>query len=234
MEQKKTTEPELGRRVAIRGVIELAIAQMRASYGTGGSDPRQYHNEVRTQRVIDDANLIADRAIESGTIVPADKELIHVAAAYHDVVQHLGRGLNEEASAQMAQKVMYEFPDIFTPEDRAKVARVIESTTPKDDLVDRHVTPGDHLVEVLADAEFAFLGSEWGVFWNSTMALFHELKTDDEKRKRKYPSPEPINVVEVARFGFQLIKGHRFYTPEAEKLFPNKGRNLERLQQLAA
>lgn len=220
------------RAITTRDLVGFALTEIRSRYGEAGRSPRGYHNEAHTKQVIEDVGLLADLAVGTGKIIPEDKELLLIAAAYHDIEQDHGPGINEEESASIAQDVMRQTGQ-FSQEDEYRVTAIIRATTiiTGIDPITQFVSE-DYLTKIMADADLAHLGKEVNICWDSILALFMEDKAAYEKRNGSN-SLTPINIIKAAESGGDFIGKHEFYTPEAESLFPHHAQNLDFVQSLA-
>ena len=112
---------------------------------TRWSEPhREYHDVAHLSAVLDAVDLLADHA--------ADLATVRLAAWFHDAVYEGKAGADEEASAELAERVL---PSVGVPRDRvAEVARLVRLTAGHD------AEPGDADGAVLCDADLAVLGSD--------------------------------------------------------------------------
>lgn len=206
-------------------LIDAALAKVDQKYGPRGAAPKAYHNTAHTINVIEAAALIADEAIKAGKIKASDKELLLLAAAYHDIVQDFEPGRNETASADEADKAM-QSAGVFGPDERTRVRKIIMASevTITEERVSQAVTL-DYLTEIMADADLAHLGKPTGIYWPTVMSLFEEFNPWQARRPTSM-----IKLPEAAEFGASFLKKHRFHTPEAEALFPHKDENLSFLE----
>ncbi|MDO8621520.1 MAG: hypothetical protein Q7R31_04560 [Candidatus Levybacteria bacterium] len=208
--------------VVVNGLIEHALSEVERRYGKGegdGKTPKNYHNRVHTQDVIDAAEQIAQLALEAGKIRASDIPLIKIAAGFHDIEQDLGSGLNEEESARLVEKEMKK-AGLFGEGDIQRVKTMILGTKVnfKDGIMEQSPTE-DYLAQIVADADLSVLGQESNVFWRRAMGLLKEMK--------KTNSPSKEDEIAFAKGETLFLKNHRFYTQEANRLFPHKQENME-------
>ncbi len=224
-------ERKFGREFAVEAVVAVVLQEIRRKYGRDGITPLPRHNEAHTWEVITDAGLLADAAIREGKITPEDKELLIVGAACHDIVQEHGPNLNEEASAHQAYSYMLQ-SGAFSEKEMIRVTNIVRATTIMDsNPVSQDVLEDDYLTKLMADADLASLGKKTNVYWQATLSLFYEKQLAEEVRTSS--RPKAPNLIKAAQFGAAFIRAHKFYTPEAENLFPGHGANLQYVQKLA-
>jgi predicted metal-dependent HD superfamily phosphohydrolase len=105
---------------------------------------RRYHTVMHLVAVLDGIEELAAQA--------DDVRVVRLGAWFHDAVYQGRPGADEEASAQLAERVL---PDLGWPQDRVtEVARLIRLTADHAGIND-----GDRNGAVLADADLAVLAS---------------------------------------------------------------------------
>lgn len=209
-----------------RQIINDGLNEVGKKFGTGqndGENPLTYHNSKHTQRVRDAALKIAGLAVNNPDhgITVNDLPLIELGAAYHDNVQNLGPGKNEDASAEYVRKIMEE-SKIFTPEDVAKVCGMIAGT--KVSIIDGmiHQAGGSgYETLILADADLHTLGSPFEIYWSQALNLLEEILG-------RPPSENEIS--NFAKTQVAILSNHQYFTPEAGKLFPYQADNLKQIK----
>lgn len=212
----------IAKEVAVKGLIEYALSEVERKYGKGkgdGETPRSYHNRIHTQDVIEASQQIAQLSLEAGKIIDSDIPLIKIAASFHDIEQDLGGGLNEEESARLAEEEMKRI-GLFGEEDIRKVKMMILATSVhfEGGVMEQSATQ-DYLTQIITDADLSGLGQEPIAFWERAMRLLKEMKTTD--------TPSKEDEIAFAKGEIPFLENHRFYTEEANKLFPHKQENIE-------
>lgn len=108
-------------------LVSQAFYVIDQKYGPESVSPKRYHNLPHTMGVVEAASDIADEAIANGKISLHATQLIIIAAAYHDIEQDLGSGLNERASADAAIAAMRKTGE-FSSDDEQAVSDMIMAT----------------------------------------------------------------------------------------------------------
>lgn len=210
---------------AARAVIQGAYDLVEAKYGPSGKSPRGYHNLAHTTSVVEAAALLADAAIANGKILPHDKRLIVIAAAYHDTEQDLGSGPNEQESVQLAIADMRSTGE-FSQTDEKAVSDMIMATQVHFDGEGRmsQSCTDDYRTQIVADADLASLGRPVEVYLQGVEGLFREFNPGVD-----IESPQGLRFLkgQVA-----FVSNHVFYTPEAAQLFPGEAHNGAYIQNL--
>lgn len=203
-------------------VISVAFDKVEQDYRVENSANGRvmfYHNLVHTKNVVSSARKIAERAIENGTIEDNAGVLAEIAAAFHDVEQRRGSGVNEEESVRLAQNEMTK-ENVFSSRDAEKVKNMILAT-----IVSfaggnmKQSATDDYLTKILADADLSSLGQPPEVYWASAQSLLKEIKNTD--------APTLKDQLDWARGQIIFLSNHEFYTDEAKELFPHKEENIE-------
>jgi predicted metal-dependent HD superfamily phosphohydrolase len=201
-------------------LADQAFKVIEAKYGPNGQNPKSYHNvEHSRDDVVGSLNALADLAIARGRISSRDKALLIIGGAFHDIEQDLGSGLNEAASTRVAHAAMRTV-DIFTPLDEAIVEQVIMSTVVRfeNGIMLQSAPKGNLLAELMADADLSPLGRDAQTYWDRSARVFTELSGHESTTE---------NQVAFLENQIRLLQNHRFYTPEANELFPHQEENLE-------
>ncbi len=200
-------------------LINLAIETIETKYGPESPNPKPYHNTEHTIGVINAASHLADAALRKNMIRPHDKNLLLIAAAYHDTEQDKGSGDNEHASAKLALGSMKEFGD-FLAEDCHLVRTAIMGTQVYSDgagVMHQMAKSGNYLSQLLADADLAAIGQPTEIYQATAINLFRELHPDELLGGESY------NQFLVGQSNF--LANHNFFTSIADELFPNKYAN---------
>jgi len=209
-------------RKIVDGIVGAALSKVEEKYGTGKGDgilPKKYHNRPHSEEVLDAARKIAERFLKEGKISEKDIPLVEIAASFHDIEQDLGAGQNEIESARLAEEAMRE-AGIFSEEDIVKVRDMILVTIVSfEGGVMRQSAVEEYLTRIIADADLSSLGKSFEQYWERALALLQEIQGTD------IPSKEAETAFTERQVG--LLTNHRFYTEEAEVLFPNQKENLE-------
>jgi len=206
----------------VRALISHALSEVERKYGKGqgdGETPKSYHNRVHAQDVLAASRQIAILSLATGKVEASDIPLIEIAAAFHDIEQGLGKGLNEIESARLAEVEMRK-DGLFGEKDIQKVKRMILATTVhfKNGIMGQSATE-EFLTQVIADADLSTLGQEASIYWSRAIGLLKEMKGTDD------PSKEDLIVFAEGQSAF--LANHQFYTEEARKLFAHKQENIE-------
>lgn len=187
------------------GAIAYALRRLRAEL----SPVVTYHNVGHTELDVLPAAVRLARL--SGT-PEADRRLLEVAAAYHDLgyirthQDHEGIGIS--ILAEIAPGLG------FSQDDIARIAAMINATR-----MPQH--PRDELSALLADADLDSLGREdflpiSTALWRERAALGHQVT---------WPA--------WLRTQCEFLKSHRYFTPAAQKLrLAGKLRNIALLEEL--
>jgi predicted metal-dependent HD superfamily phosphohydrolase len=204
----------------IKQLITEGLQQLEHSYGVHGIHPLAYHNLEHATDVMSATRAMTVLAINTGKITFEQAELLMLAACYHDLI-HDESGENEAASAKRLTDRMRETGE-FTDKDYDFVTRAILATrfTRKGDKIVQ--AGGDSLEEqLMADADLASLGRRFDVFWDRAQKLRQE-------EERAEPQQDYIRA-ELA-----FLRGHKFFTDEAEQAFPHSASNIEQVESLLA
>jgi len=190
----------------------VILQKIEEKYGTGKGDgitPKAYHNRRHTEAVIKAAKKIARLAWKNNKIYKKDIGLIEVAAAFHDIVQDLGSGTNEEKSAKEAEKWMRNFGG-FTDREIDEVREMILATR-TEKVGGRLIqsATNNYLSQILADADLAHFGSKSEVY------LVWLRKFMKEQKKEMLPGSQK-----------EILKKHQYYTEEAKLLYPYTKKNI--------
>ncbi len=116
-------------------------ARLVAAYG---EPTRAYHNVHHLTAVLDTVTVLKEEAI--------DRELVNLAAWFHDAVYDVSRRDNEEQSARLAQTTL--LGQGLTSSQVAEVTRLVRLTA------HHNPAPGDHNGAVLCDADLGVLASD--------------------------------------------------------------------------
>jgi len=202
----------------IAKLVADALAQVSQKYGPEGQNPKAYHNLDHTLSVMKATADLCDFVICEGRMKPFYKDLLMVAAAHHDIEQDMGPE-NEAASAEIAAEKMKEV-GIFTEIDIRTVERVILAT--KIEVTEEGVTQSasdNLLTQILADADLSNVGRDTDTYMHNLYNLYVELNPGKDLEDREY-----YDYLGKQR---QFNSNHKFYTPEANVLFPGKEENIK-------
>ena len=200
--------------------MTTCLEEIERKYGTGQDDgvsPKKYHNRIHTEHVIADTLAIAGLAIESGRILPRQQELLHIASAFHDIEQETKSYGNEMASSDIMEE-MASPTDLFNLDEMLEIREIILGT----EIIFVKGVPTQlyaqgELAQILADADLAALGQPIDVYKENSENLYDELSNEPESKELS------IKTLETSEL---LLQNHRYFTPEAERLFPNQEANL--------
>lgn len=219
----------LERERKVEVIIEDALSEVERLYGSGEGDgeyPMKYHNMLHSRSVVDAATQIAELAIIRNKLDQAKKDIVRISAGFHDIEQGLGGGANEEQSILKAEVAMRE-SGIFSDEDIADMRAGINATKVKfeNGTITQSATE-DYNTQVVADADFASLGKESEAYWETAYSLLQEMKKTD--------TPSPEDLLDFAKAQITLLENHKYYTDEANELFPHKEANIQYMHELIA
>lgn len=223
METMHTGEPSsLEKRNAAVEVINFALAEVEKKYGTGAGDgesPKFYHNLEHTKNVLESAREMAELAIKNGKIKVGDDVFLSIAAAAHDLVHGLSEGESERQSSKGIQEEMVK-TNAFSLDDLEKVNQIILATIVSfENGVMKQSATEDYLTQIAADADLSSLGQPVEIYWDASQRLLMEMKGTET------PTLEDQLAWAKGQVGF--LSNHKFYTPEADQLFPHKEQNIE-------
>lgn len=223
MEDTKETVSDKDRspEVVVEELRKFARSEVLRKYGTGsgnGESPKEYHNLLHTDGVYSAAKKIEELAVENGRISQTDIPLVEIAAAFHDIEQDLGGGVNEEKSASIAEEQMRK-AGIYSEEDITKVVGMILGTKVyfEDGILKQSAT-NDYLSKIVCDADLSSLGDEQDVYVSTSTGLLYEITKTHE------PTDEQIQG--HMKNQMNLLSNHQFYTDEATIIYPHQGENL--------
>jgi predicted metal-dependent HD superfamily phosphohydrolase len=219
MERRKFSPED--REAAVQRLVNDAVGRVEIWYGPSGETPKNYHNTGHTLSVMTAASDLSDLAIQRGKLPNEDKELVIIAAAFHDV-HHSAGSDNEKVSADLAADAMLS-SGAFSRKEIKQVKKIIRATQVfvQDGAVRQSANKKNYTEQILADADLSNLGKPFEEYWNATFALYRET----------HPEHTP-SVRGVAAFAFNFIKGHSFYTAEACELFPYHDDNIAKLKEI--
>lgn len=199
-------------------LIMLAFNLVETKFGPNSSNPKAYHNLLHTQEVVKYTTQLADTALTKKKISAHQKNLLAVAAAFHDVEQDLGSGQSELQSGKVMAKYMQNFKDRFTPADRYIIQDIIYATTVSfDNGIQQSAAKNDYLAQIVADADLSSLGSRTPTYWKRAMGLFSEWYGQNATTN---------DMVKFLKHQIQILQKHSYYTPEAHKVFTHQPENL--------
>lgn len=199
-------------------LAEQAYDSIERTYGLSGATPKPYHNVMHARDVVLAAESMAALAARNGRTTRQSLYLLRVAGAFHDYNHSLGTVASEQASADAAEQAMRR-SSIFTDAHLAVVRRAIMATVVKhDNGIMKQSADGEYTSRILADADLAVLGQPTALFWDRVSRLYNEYHPGQPQHGLAW---QEFNLMQV---GF--IENHRFYTDEADQLFPHQDENL--------
>ena len=210
----------------ITELVTACLLEIERKYGTGDNDgesPKKYHNKEHTETVIADALKIADLALERHKITLRQRELLHVAAAFHDIEQDSLEYGNELASADIMDS-MAASTQLFSADELLEIREIILGTeiTIKQG-VPTQVYAQSYLPQALADADLAGLGKPTEIYTKNVYEKYCE---------ELYPLQRKEDRFAFLNQTVLLLKNHHFFTPEAEYLFQEQAENLRFVKEL--
>ncbi|MBT8234504.1 MAG: HD domain-containing protein [Saprospiraceae bacterium] len=128
-------------------------------------DHLTYHNVEHTLYVVDKSAFISKKE----KISAHDKQLVYIAALYHDSGFMIGPKDHEETSCKIARK---DLKNIVSKEDLDKICGMIMATKIPQN-------PQTHCERILADADLEYLGTK--SFWETGDLLYKEIKHFNSK-----------------------------------------------------
>lgn len=201
-------------------LVEDGLTEIERRYGPDGLEPKPYHNANHTRDVIDAAIQLADAAIETGKIKPKDKDLLILAACYHDFEHGLGSGLDEAESARYICGKMRE-SGYFSNDEIAEVYKMIMATQVYfiEGQLHQSAAPDDIMTQLMADADLSTLGKSPPIYWDRARRYLAEVsgRTD---------APTAGDLVSFSLAQDSFLCAHQFYTEEARHLFPYHDENI--------
>lgn len=204
---------------SINELVTTCLGEIERKYGTGRNDgefPHKYHNRMHTEEVIADTLAIADLAIQNGTLLPRQKELLHVAAAFHDIEQMTPEYGNELASSDIMENMVAP-THLFTLDELLEIREAILGTeTSFINGVRTQIYAQSDLAKILADADLAHLGKETQTYREHSEKLFSEFFPNETVQERE----------DFLKESAVLLENHRYFMPEAERSFPHQEENL--------
>ena len=206
-------------------LVQAGLEEVDKRYGPNGLRPQAYHNADHARDVIDAAIQMADAAISEGKITEAEKDLLILAACYHDIERDYASGVNEAASGRVISLLMKQSGQ-FTEQETVRVYKMIMGTEVYfvDGIMHQKADPNDLLSQILADADLASLGKSPTFYWDRAMRYVEELTNSTD------PSPDEILGFALDQDSF--LRHHEFYTDEAKILFPYKRDNIRFTQEM--
>lgn len=189
----------------VEGAVAWALHCLRANL----SPDLVYHDLWHTEH---DVMPAAGRLARRSRCTREERDLLRVAAAFHDVgFVHIYVG-HEQKGAQMAAEVLPRHG--FSPHQVAAVQGMILATTLPQ-------SPANALEALLADADLDVLGRD--DFFKRNLALYEE--------RRLYGQEMPLQAWYAVQARF--LEAHAYFTPAARALRERtKAANLARLNQL--
>ncbi len=207
---------------------DRATARIEMYYGEDGNQPLAYHNTLHTEVVRQAASMIGALALRENKINYKDFILLQVAASGHDLIQlSVEPGKNEAESARLLSDWTYDYPEVFDNDDRRRIKTAIKATSVSfDSGVMRQSAGDDFISQALCDADLASLGKPFDEFWQSASNYLQEMQAAN------YPNPTFSNPMKFLHSQVGLLSSHKFYTPEAQQLFPHQNANIHRIIKL--
>ena len=185
--------------------ISLFVEKLFESYPSVFS----YHNLRHTKDVV---SIVQDIA-ENSDIDEKDKELLLIAAWFHDTGYQENISIHEEKSAEIAETYLKNIN--FAPDKISIVRNLILSTKMPQ-------KPKTVLEEIICDADIAYIGSD------NLINRIPELRKEWKQTINKNYTDS-----EWFKENIKFIESHTFYTDYARKKFGGKRiANLTILKQL--
>ncbi len=154
-----------------------------------------YHNLEHTQDVVDATITIASEY----PLNAREKEVLQIAAWFHDTGYDQGADKHEERSVQYAAAFLSQHD--YPLQDLESVLTCIRATR-------INATPQNLLEEILRDADYSHLGST--VYWDRCSRVRQELLVTRQAF---------MSEAEWVNFELDFITSHEFHTEVAERLY---------------
>lgn len=165
-----------------------------------------YHSVEHTRDVYNSAELLGRQE----NVSPYELKLLLTAAWFHDAGFLKGPKDHEETSCHIAREVLPDFD--YTPAEIERICGMIMATKLPQ-------TPGNHLEEILADADLDYLGRD--DFFITGEKLFDELLVLGMLTTRMQ-----WNILQV-----KFLESHHYFTKTAIALRqPKKQEHLEQIK----
>jgi len=142
--------------------VQACLSIVKAHFEANTTDDFKYHNWKHTHKVYSNVSLMAD-ATEA--VTEEEKELLQIAALFHDTCIFDGRSMHEQKGAEYAEKVLSELD--YSAEGIEQVKTLILATQVC-------YIPQNYLEEIISDADTAHL-SEEAYMSSSFVDLFKEM-----------------------------------------------------------
>lgn len=164
-----------------------------------------YHTAAHTKYVVEKAGFLAEKE----RLKSAEKDLVQIAALYHDTGFLKGRDSHEEKSVEIAAGELSKYR--FSETQKIRIYGMIMATRIPQN-------PRSLPEKIVADADLFYLGTEnYSVF---SKKLFSELKYYD-------PALTGEKWLEIQQ---QFLSSHRYHTNYCKTVLePIKGKNLSSL-----
>ncbi len=192
-----------------------ALEEIADKYDENGTSPKAYHNTAHTLDVVEATDLIAHaRRVpyrQYGNLI--------IAAIFHDYEHDQSEfGVNESESVMAAVSAMSKTGK-FTKEDYREVSDLIMSTLTQ--VARGRITqnvPSEYIPGmIIADADLSAFGRPPGAYWERALNLYQEYggEITDNSALKKFAAAQ-----------VEILDKHRFFTTEAEELFPYRWENI--------
>lgn len=205
-------------------LVKDGLIIIEARYGENGLNPLGYHNQHHTKGAVIAGKAVMHLAIQNGNYDAALAPAAITAFGRHDTRQLLGSGVNEaESIAEMYEaneRIGRRGPRLLDhlAEHAAQYMAATVVFIDKHGVLRQSPIGNDYGELIMADADLFSLGAPGETFWPQVQGLFTELYGPDADRETQTDF--------LARSQVPLLECHDYYTPEAAKLFPNQGMNL--------
>ena len=204
-------------------LINDGLVLVDTKYGPHSSNYLAYHNAEHTCDVIEAAEKIGLAAFNNSKITELDVELLILAACYHDAEHGMHGSNNEYESIRIVTEKMKGTGE-FTEQEISKVAELIKATivvSSKKGIVQS--ATNDYATQILADADLNAFGKPYEVYWDRSKKYYEErvgasFDSADASEQRHFIDGQ-INVLQT----------HKYYTKEAETVYPNTSSNVTKL-----
>lgn len=216
------------RRIAFESASELVVARAysysRKMYGVHGKLPLDYHNHLHVIDVINAATALGGLALQRGLIKPKDVVILQIAAAGHDLIQSEDKsGQNELLSAKkIASWLAKETRPVFKKSFIDRVEAIIPATTVKKtkDGSFKQSAGNDILEQLLCDADVSAAGMP---------PKESAVRSERIYKERLGENPNtPERRLDFLHKQLKFYETHKWYTAEAEQLFPHQADNIIR------
>ena len=224
--------PSIKHELPVAEAYEFAAAIQLRKYGSGERDgeiPKGYHNLLHVKTSVEAGMAITRKAVAEGKINQRQAGLILIALSFHDVEQQLGSGINEQVSANEAEKWMRAHKKRFNEDDIKLVESLIMGTVIKEEngKVSQMGDDQDLMHQIVCDCDLIVGGvDDWELFEKMSVGLYRE--THPESNLDRFDGSDEAKKCLQSQIKFW--QGRKFNTEFANNLYPNIECNVEKMK----